>query len=370
MSPDSRFTASCNSVRLFPTTNDGDSIPVSLLLARASCCRVGCVCRDVGIVPVRKLFDTSTLIKEETFPMSASEPCRPLPEKCNVCNSGMVHTHSGILPCNVATANRPLKPGTRLWQLIPEESPSSTGVCKLLDKHISAGREPCMQLLYRRIVCSCVLKSRGDTEPDKAFCDRSKATPAPTSLSEIDRLDPIFPSTAGIGPVRELLLILMYKHFSKNPSEEGMVPPRELLLRLSSVSSLSWPSEDGMGPVSKFSSKDSPVSAVRSPSEDGMGPDSKFLIKSSSVSAVRSPSEDGIGPVSEFASKTSSVSFIRLASEDGIDPVSEFSSKASCMSDLRSPSEDGMGPVSEFSSKGSSVSAVRSPSDDGMDPVS
>ena len=89
-----------------------------------------------------------------------------------------------------------------------------------------------MQLLYRRIVCICLLKIRGESVPDKAFCDRSRATPAPSRLSEADIFDPIFPNSAGMEPVSQLLLTFTYIQFPKHPREDGMVPVNLLELIL------------------------------------------------------------------------------------------------------------------------------------------
>ena len=83
MLPESRLTDSVNNVR-FPITNDADSIPVNLLLVNASCSNVFCICSDVGMDPVRKLFDTSILSKDDIEPISPRDPCSPLPDKCRV----------------------------------------------------------------------------------------------------------------------------------------------------------------------------------------------------------------------------------------------------------------------------------------------
>ena len=147
--------------------------------------------------PVRKLLDTSTLTKEEDKgPISPKDPWSPLPDKRRVCRRGMVHMHSGMLPWRVVSANVALNPSTVLWQLAPEVSLSNTSACKLVDEHMSAGSDPCMQLLYRSIVWSCLLKSAEGIVPVNPFCDKSKVTPAPDSLSDDDKFDPKFPTSA------------------------------------------------------------------------------------------------------------------------------------------------------------------------------
>ena len=100
----------------------------------------------------------------------------------------MDHMHSGIVPWRVNFAKVALKPGTILWQLAPDVSLSNTSTCKLVDKHISTGNDPCMQLLYRSIVWSCLLKSELGIDPVNPFCDRSNVT------LDNDEFDPRFPS--------------------------------------------------------------------------------------------------------------------------------------------------------------------------------
>ena len=146
MSPESLLTAK-ERFAILATVKFVSRVPDSLLPARTSCCSPVCVCIEVGIVPVKKLFDASNTVRFEDGEISPRFPCSPLSDTCRVRSCGSDHTQEGMLPPKNCRGNSALKPGMLRTQRCPLVSWSNTRVCSCVAEHISAGREPWKQLL-------------------------------------------------------------------------------------------------------------------------------------------------------------------------------------------------------------------------------